>query len=93
LCPRTGAPQLFPHHSKIVSSAFIVLEPDGDFEIQAPQMPIACINSTLQKTALKEWNRVICLAGNKLGRSVTNCKNHGKYMEQAGFVDVVEKHS
>lgn len=60
--------------------------------MQDPQMPITCIDSTMSGTALERWTTVVPQAAEKLGRAVTNSKNYGRYMEEAGFVDIVEKH-
>lgn len=60
--------------------------------MQDPQMPITCIDSTMSGTALERWTTVVPEAPAKLGRSVTNSKNYERYMEGAGFVDIVEKH-
>lgn len=55
-------------------------------------MPITCIDKTMDGTPLQEWSKVVGESAAKLGRVVTNSKNYGKYMEAAGFVDIVEKH-
>lgn len=55
-------------------------------------MPITCIDSTMDGTNLQKWTEVVGDAAAKLGRVVTNSKNYGKYMEAAGFVDIVERH-
>lgn len=56
-------------------------------------MPIAYIDSTMDGTNLQKWTEVVCDAVAKLGRVVTNSKNYGKYMEAAGFIEIVERHS
>jgi hypothetical protein len=43
-------------------------------------------------TALQEWCTLILLGAANLGRAVTNSRFYPKYMEEAGFVDIVEKH-
>ncbi|TEY78700.1 hypothetical protein BOTCAL_0046g00210 [Botryotinia calthae] len=50
------------------------------------------IESSIKDTALEEWVRVTCLAAEHRGCKVTNSKYYGKWMAEAGFVDIVEKH-
>ncbi|KAF8849020.1 hypothetical protein BDZ45DRAFT_773960 [Acephala macrosclerotiorum] len=82
----------FRSPSWVIHQAFGALSPGGYLELQDPQMPITCIDSTMSGTALEHWNTVVSQAAEKLGRAVTNSKNYGRYMEEAGFVDIVEKH-
>jgi hypothetical protein len=77
----------------IVTSAFSNLYPGGYFEMQDPQMPITCIDDTIKGTSIEEWNNSVCLAAEILGQPLTNSRNYGRWMTQAGFVDVVEKHT
>lgn len=46
----------------------------------------------MKGTSLEAWNTQVCAGAENLGRIVTNSKNYGKYMQAAGFVDIVEKH-
>jgi len=55
-------------------------------------MPITCIDDSMKGTALQEWTDQVCLGAENLGRIVTNSKNYGRYMEEIGFVDIVERH-
>ncbi|PQE23062.1 hypothetical protein CJF32_00004447 [Rutstroemia sp. NJR-2017a WRK4] len=82
----------FSSPSSVIKSAYSSLRPGGYLEMQDPQMPITCIDSSLEGTALQEWGRLSCLAAEKRGRKLTNSKNYGRFMEEAGFVDIVEKH-
>jgi len=76
----------------ITAQAFSILRPGGYFEIRDPQMPIIAIDDTMNGTSPEKWGHVVCEAAEKLGRSVKSHRNYGRYMEQAGFVDIVEKH-
>jgi len=76
----------------VIKQAYEALRPGGYLELQDPQMPITCIDDTMKGTALEEWNHYVCLGAEKLGRVVTNSKNYGRYMQEAGFVEIVERH-
>jgi len=54
-------------------------------------MPLKSIDGTLSGTALDEFQTTCMEAAEKLGRPWTNGKNYGRWMREAGFVDVVEK--
>jgi hypothetical protein len=58
----------------ILTSAFNALQPGGWLELQDPTMPFVCIDDTMEGTALQEWMRLICAAGEKLGRSWLNSR-------------------
>ncbi|KAL3425459.1 methyltransferase domain-containing protein [Phlyctema vagabunda] len=82
----------FRDPSTVVRSAFEALAPGGYFEVQEFIMPLGCIDSTMDGTALQQWNANMCQAADVLGRPLTNGKNYARYLHEAGFVDVVEKH-
>jgi trans-aconitate methyltransferase len=82
----------FKDPSFVVQNAFDCLNPGGVLELQDPQMPVGCIDDTMNNTKLQELSDLLCHSADKLGRSLLNSKNYGKYMEEAGFVDIVEKH-
>jgi hypothetical protein len=75
----------------VIKSAFESLENGGWLEFQDPTMPVLCIDDSMNGTALQEWMDAICRAGEALGRKWTNSKNYKKWMEEIGFVNVVEK--
>lgn len=60
--------------------------------MQDPQMPIACIDSSMDGRPLAIWANEVCRSAALLGRPVTNSQYYGKWMREAGFVDVVERH-
>jgi hypothetical protein len=76
----------------ILTSAFSALQPGGWLELQDPTMPFLCIDDTMEGTALQEWMRLICTAGEKLGRSWLNSRNYKRWMEDIGFVNINEEH-
>lgn len=82
----------FRDPSYIIHQAYASLRPNGILEMQDPQMPITCIDSSMDGHPLAEWGVQVCRAAENLGRPVTNSQYYGKWMREAGFVDVVEKH-
>lgn len=82
----------FKNPQYIIQSAFKSLRPGGYLELQDPQMPILCIDDTMDGTSLQEWSTLVPQGAANLGRPVTQSKNYAQYMEEAGFVDIVEKH-
>lgn len=55
-------------------------------------LPMRAIDDTLKGTNLDYWSETTIKAAEKLGRSWRNSANYVRYFEEAGFVDVVEKH-
>lgn len=82
----------FSDPAGVITSAYEFLRPGGYFEMQDPQMPILAIDSSITGTALEEWGRLSCLAAERRGRALTNSRHYGRWMAEAGFVDIVEKH-
>jgi len=76
----------------VLRSAFNALEPGGWLELQDPTMPFLSVDDSLEGTAVQKWMNLICTAGVKLGRSWVNSRNYKGWMEDIGFVDVVEIH-
>ena len=60
--------------------------------MQDPQMPISCISNLTGRGLLDKWAAEVCHAAEQLGRPLTNSKYYGRWMREAGFVDVVERH-
>jgi hypothetical protein len=60
--------------------------------MQDPQMPISCISNMTGRRLLDEWAGEVCRAAEQLGRPLTNSKYYGRWMWDAGFVDIVKRH-
>jgi hypothetical protein len=54
-------------------------------------MPLKSVDNTLAGTALDEFQSSCMAAAERLGRPWTNGKNYGRWMKEAGFVDIIEK--
>lgn len=81
----------FKHPPSIIAKIFANLTPAGYFEFQESIMPFKSIDGALAGTALGEFQIPCMAAAEKLRRPWTNGKNYGRWMREAGFVDVVEK--
>jgi len=53
--------------------------------------PHQAIDRSLRGTALERWGNVTMEAATKLGRPWNATKNYRRWMEEAGFVDIVER--
>ncbi|KAL5330657.1 hypothetical protein ACEPPN_000176 [Leptodophora sp. 'Broadleaf-Isolate-01'] len=80
----------FRHPPSVIASISANLTPGGWFEFQGPIMPLKSIDGSLDGTSLDEFQRSCMEAAEKLGRPWTNGKNCGRWMREAGMVDVVE---
>lgn len=60
--------------------------------MEDPQMPIACADDSMDGHPLADWAATICYAADQHGRPATNSRHYGRWMRDAGFIDVVERH-
>jgi SAM-dependent methyltransferase len=82
----------FKDPGAVFKSAYEALKPGGYFEMQDLILPMRAIDDTLKGTALEYWSETALNAAEKLGRSWKNSANYVRYFEEAGFVDIEEKH-
>lgn len=82
----------FKDPATVFKSAYDSLEPGGYFELQDMAIPMRAIDDTLKGTAMEFWADTTMSAAEKLGRSWKNVEKYSKLMEEAGFVDVTERH-
>jgi hypothetical protein len=76
----------------VIKSAFESLKPGGYLELQDLILPQRAIDDTLKGTAIEKIADLSLAAAAKLGTSWKNSVNYSRYFEEAGFVDIVEKH-
>lgn len=55
-------------------------------------IPMRSVDNTYINSATEKWQVLTMQGAANLGRDLTQAKNYRRYMEQAGFVDIVEKH-
>jgi len=67
------------------------LTPGGWIEIADPLNPVTCDDGTLtEDSALAKWNRHLVDASVKLGAPLNGASDYKRYLEDAGFVNVVQ---
>ena len=54
-------------------------------------MPFTCIDDTMKGTSLERWVDLIMEGTSKMGKDWTRVRKYKEYLENAGFVDVVER--
>lgn len=80
----------FGSHAEVIAKAFNRLEPGGYLELQDAVFPLRAVDDTMAGTHLQRWSDMIMGATTRIGKDWTRVINYKKYMEEAGFVDVVE---
>ncbi|KAH6672371.1 S-adenosyl-L-methionine-dependent methyltransferase [Halenospora varia] len=71
---------------------FEFTNPGGWLELSDVIFPVGCDDGTMgPQTALHKWSTVIFDASLKMDRPLNSAKTYKKLMEEAGYVDVVEK--
>lgn len=77
----------FRDPTQIIAKAYNALIPDSVLEMQDPQMPIACVDKSMDGRPLAKWAAETCRTAERLGRPLTNSRHYGRWMRDAGFVD------
>jgi len=82
----------FKDPPSVIKSAYNALAPGGWLELQDFYFPMAYIDAEKPtESALYQWNQM-CLEGSaKGGRPWIHPEFYKRYLEEAGFVDVVER--
>jgi hypothetical protein len=75
----------------VVKSAFNFTRPGGYFELQDCIVPFVCMDDSMKGTTLERWVDLIMQATAKIGKDWTRVRKYKEYLEEAGFVDVVER--
>ncbi len=75
----------------VINSAFNHTRPGGYFELQDCIVPFVCMDDSMKGTTLERWVDLIMQATAKIGKDWTRVGKYKAYLEEAGFVDVVER--
>ncbi|KAE9381991.1 S-adenosyl-L-methionine-dependent methyltransferase, partial [Stipitochalara longipes BDJ] len=75
----------------VFSEAFKSLAPGGYVELQDVVQPYFFLGEHSQSSNLHRWSELTCEGSAKIGRSWTNVPNYKRWMEELGFVDIVER--
>jgi hypothetical protein len=81
----------FSSHLAVIKSAFAALCPGGYLELQDCVVPFCCLDASMSGTHLEKWSNMMYHAVASMGRDWGRVANYKQYLEDAGFVDVVEK--
>lgn len=81
----------FKSHQTVINSAFAFTRPGGYFELQDCIVPFRCIDDTMKGTHVEKWVTLMMEGTARLGKDWTRVIHYKKYLEEAGFEDVVEK--
>lgn len=75
----------------IIRKAYGHMTPGGWIDLQDGHWQPACIDDSLEGTALERWFRLIIRGGQRQGRDMLKAKYYKQYLLEAGFTDVEEK--
>lgn len=81
----------FKSHLTVFQSAFEATRPGGYVEFQDGVFPFKCIDATMENTAFGRWLDLIAAGSKALGKDFSRAPQYKQYLEEVGFVDVVEK--
>ncbi|KAE9371993.1 S-adenosyl-L-methionine-dependent methyltransferase [Stipitochalara longipes BDJ] len=81
----------FKSHMTVIKSAYNFTRPGGYFELQDCIVPFRCMDDSMKGTTIERWVDLIMQATARIGKDWTRVKKYKEYLEEAGFVDVVEK--
>ncbi|KAK2026878.1 methyltransferase domain-containing protein [Colletotrichum zoysiae] len=82
----------FSNWADVITQAYDNLEPGGYLELHDNMFPLMCEDGTMTEDFLPfKWTKYIVEATDKIGRVMTAAASYKRMLEEAGFVDVLEK--
>ncbi|KAK3328064.1 S-adenosyl-L-methionine-dependent methyltransferase [Cercophora scortea] len=81
----------FKDPSAVIQQAYEALAPGGYLELQDGIFPMEYAGGPRPDCALHKWNELVIAGAEKTGRSWTNVQHYKRWLEEAGFEDVVER--
>ncbi|KAI1849697.1 hypothetical protein JX266_004646 [Neoarthrinium moseri] len=81
----------FINHKDVIQKAFDNLNPGGWIEYQDCSFNIDSDDNTHRGTALHQWGHLAIAGAAAKGRDIEAARKYKRYMEEIGFVDVVER--
>ncbi|EFQ30123.1 TAM domain methyltransferase [Colletotrichum graminicola M1.001] len=82
----------FSNWPDVIAQAYENLEPGGYLELHDNMFPQTCDDDTMTEDFVPlKWTKCIVEATDKIGRVMTAAASFKSMLENAGFVDVVEK--
>ena len=80
----------FKDPAAVIQSAYDALVPGGYLEFFDGLLPIECVDSSMDGTALGKWTPMCVEGAKNLGKDWTCTAKYKQYMKDAGFLDVKE---
>lgn len=81
----------FKDPREVLKSAFDALAPGGYLELQDGCFPLRYVGEPPVESNIYKWMDVVTQGAAKAGRPWTNAQYYKQWLEELGFVDVVEK--
>jgi len=81
----------FRDPSQVIQQAYHAIAPGGYLEMQDPLLPFSFAGTVDPNCAFARWSDLLGEGGAKSGRPWTNTHHYRRWMEEAGFEDVVER--
>ncbi|KAI0168794.1 S-adenosyl-L-methionine-dependent methyltransferase [Pestalotiopsis sp. NC0098] len=81
----------FNDQKAVMRNAFENLNEGGWIEYLDGSFIVGCLDGTIEGTALKRWGELLVEGGLALGRDLEVTKHFKQWLEETGFVDVVER--
>ncbi|KAK0636120.1 S-adenosyl-L-methionine-dependent methyltransferase [Bombardia bombarda] len=82
----------FKEPSAVIKEAYSALTPGGYLEFQDGVFPIEYASEPPPDCPLAKWNQLLIEGSAVIGRKWNNVVNYKRWLEEAGFEDVVERH-
>ena len=80
----------FADPKAVFQQAYDALEPGGYIELRDPIMPFQFLTPPPEGCALQEWGERVIEAADAVGRRWTNAPHYARWLQEIGFVDIVE---
>lgn len=80
----------FTNFALVCQRAYDHTSPGGWIELQDASWDPFCIDDSLSSTALERWFQIVKSAGTNANGDVTKTNHYKGYLQQAGYIDIVE---
>lgn len=81
----------FQSHLAVFKSAFNFLRPGGYIELQDASFPFLGADEKWEGSAFQHWMRLLMDGSKAMGKDWNRVPRYKEYLEEVGFVDVVER--
>ncbi|RDW63627.1 hypothetical protein BP6252_11172 [Coleophoma cylindrospora] len=80
----------FESHLNVFKSAFSFLTPGGFIELQDAAFPNRCDDGSWNGSSFEKWMGLVMKGAKIFGKDWSSVSKYTQYLEEAGFVDIVE---